>query len=89
MAEEKKEVRYCPHCNHALESWAPPPETFWNELLVCNNNECEYYTGSAKDIAEQGGSHRACRYAEEVDSNYRPIALCSWFPRQLQEEEED
>jgi hypothetical protein len=86
---ENREERHCPHCSSTLESWYPPPETWWSELLVCNNNKCSYYLESHKSIEEQGGSHRACRYAEEVDCNFNPIALCSWFPRQLEEEEEE
>ncbi|MFW6323945.1 MAG: hypothetical protein ACOC0U_02675 [Desulfovibrionales bacterium] len=89
MASNEKEKRYCPHCNSELDSWLPPPETFWNELLVCNNNSCTYFLESHKSIEEQGGSHRACRYAEEVDCNYREVALVSWFPRQFEEEKED
>jgi hypothetical protein len=86
---EKTESRSCPHCSSTLDSWYPPPETCWSELLVCNNNQCIYYLDSHKSIEEQGGSHRACRYAEEVDCGYRPVALVSWFPRQFEEEEEE
>lgn len=89
MVEVKEKVRCCPHCGQELESWNPPPETWWNELLVCNNNSCGYFVDSYESIRDQGGSHRACRYAEEVDCNFRPIALVSWYPRNLREEDDD
>lgn len=89
MTDDNKLKRQCPHCQGVLESWLPPPETCWNELLVCNNNACTYYLESFNELEEQGGAHRACRYAEEVECDYRPIALVAWIPRQLRSESED
>ena len=71
------ETRYCPHCNAQLEEWIGPPESGWGILLVCQNNDCEFYRGSADDILHKGEDNRGlgCRYAENPDHGYKPLNL--------------
>jgi hypothetical protein len=74
------EDRVCPHCKKPLEAWLAPPETGWGVIVVCFNNECEYYKGSGEDIInKRDASRMGCRYAENPDNNYASfnlVAVC-------------
>ena len=74
------EDRICPHCNTPLEPWLGPPDSGWGIVLVCNNNKCSHYTGSADDILHRrDDSNLGCRYAENPDNGYKPfnlVAVC-------------
>lgn len=80
------ETRHCPHCDCQLEEWAGPPETGWGLILVCNNNDCEYYLSSNDCLVEQGGKDMlGFRYAEDPDNKYTSFNLLSWFPKSARE----
>ncbi len=75
------EERFCPHCKQKLEPWIAPPETWWGEILVCNNNECPYYKDSDKTIYNKRSDSRlGTRYAEDPGNGYKPFNLLSWCP---------
>lgn len=78
----KLEERNCPHCGKPMEPYAPPPETGWNVILVCNNNDCPYYAGSPESIENKRcDSNIGCRYAVNPDNGYKEFALVSWCPK--------
>ena len=73
------EERTCPHCGSKLEIWTAPPETGWDEILVCNNNECTYYRNSKCDILyKDEDQNLGCRYAENPDNGFKPFNLLAW-----------
>jgi hypothetical protein len=76
------QTRYCPYCKQPLEKWLAPPDTGWGEILVCFNNNCEFYTGSKDDILYKGEDqrHLGCRYAEDPSNNFESFNLLAICP---------
>lgn len=76
------ETRYCPYCGRELTAWVAPAETMWGEILVCFNNACPFYRGSAEDIENKGEANRllGCRYAENPSNDYRSFNLLAVCP---------
>lgn len=74
------EDRVCPHCNTPMEPWLAPPMSGWGVIVVCNNDNCPHYQGSAGDIENnRDESTLGCRYAENPDNGYSPfnlVAVC-------------
>lgn len=74
------EDRDCPHCGQRLEPWLAPPESGWGVILVCNNEKCPHYDGSADAIYNKRDDSRlGCRYAENPENGYKPfnlVAVC-------------
>lgn len=74
------ETRFCPHCGVELSPWVGPPESGWGLILVCNNNECSFFSGSGESIRhKEPDSPLGCRYAEDPDNGYTPFNLLSWM----------
>lgn len=81
MSDNKYGKHTCPHCGSELQIWIAPPETWWGEILVCNNNECPYFKGSNENIANKRDDSRlGCRYAIDPGNEYKPFNLLSWCP---------
>jgi hypothetical protein len=71
----------CPHCNTTLDSWLPPPDTGWEEIFVCPNNECPYFKGSDEQIlGKRDDSNLGVRYAIDPCNDYKPFNLLSYCP---------
>ncbi|MBU1002688.1 MAG: hypothetical protein KKE73_09195 [Proteobacteria bacterium] len=69
----------CPHCEKILEPWEGPPETGWGLILVCNNNQCPYFSCSNETVAQyQPDSKVGFRYAEDPNNNYISFNLASY-----------
>ncbi len=81
MSEKKHGTHVCPHCGSELETWIAPPETWWGEILVCNNNECPYFKDSNESIYNKRDDSRlGCRYAIDPGNEYKPFNLLAWCP---------
>ena len=73
--------RDCPHCNQQMNAWLAPPETGWNVILICENNNCPHYLGSEEDIIhKRDGSHLGCRYAEDPGNGFKPVNVLAVCP---------
>jgi len=72
----------CPHCGEELQTWVAPPDSGWGEILVCFNNKCPHFVGSATDIENKGSDNRSmgCRYALDPANKYRPFNLLAVCP---------
>jgi len=75
------EDRNCPHCGKLMDAWLAPPDTGWNVILICNNNNCSFYLESEGDIEhKRDDSHLGCRYAEDPDNGYKPMNVLAVCP---------
>ncbi|MFW6054481.1 MAG: hypothetical protein ACOC9D_01145 [Thermodesulfobacteriota bacterium] len=73
----------CPHCQNELTKWIAPPDSGWGEILVCFNDECPFYLGSADNIINKGEDQRSlgCRYAVDPANKYEPFSMLAVCPR--------
>ncbi|NDV17916.1 hypothetical protein GO013_00595 [Pseudodesulfovibrio sp. JC047] len=73
--------RACPHCGKIMDAWLAPPESGWNVILICNNNNCSHYLESEGDILhKRDDSHLGCRYAEDPDNGFKPVNVLAVCP---------
>ena len=53
----------CPHCNQPLLKWRTPDETSWGpHLLVCFNDDCDYYRRGWTFMEERFGRKASYRH---------------------------
>ena len=72
-------IKTCPHCGETLTEWEPSPYTGWaNNLLFCDNNECEYFINGRRKICFEFEKNFAYRYCfnPENGKNFPIIAWC-------------
>ncbi|MDK2955790.1 MAG: hypothetical protein PWQ57_1286 [Desulfovibrionales bacterium] len=75
---ETYEEHHCPHCGEMLTPTLGAPGSGWNVILVCQNNDCEFFKGSPDDIQGKRASNVGCRYAVNPDNGYKPFNLLAW-----------
>jgi len=72
------ELQKCPHCGERMESWDPGPESGWtDDILICNNNQCKYFTTGRKKIADENMVNFAYRYFWNPTSG-KGGAIAAW-----------
>ncbi len=53
----------CPHCNSTLLKWPTPLESSWGPfLLVCFNDDCDYYRRGWTFMEEKFGRRASYRH---------------------------
>ena len=77
----KKQI--CPHCGEILTQWEPSPYTGWgNDMLYCDNNECEYFKEGRRRICYEHQKNFAYRYCMNPDTGFE-LPLIAWCPGDL------
>ncbi len=72
------EGQICPYCGKKLEVWEPHPETGWSDyLLVCGNDECEYFHRAREKVAEECKVNFAYRYCLNPKTG-KAIPIVTW-----------
>jgi hypothetical protein len=69
---------HCPHCGNRLEAYEPSPFSDWDSpLLICNNNECSYFTKGREKICEDYKKNFSYRYCVNT-ANGTSIPMMAW-----------
>jgi hypothetical protein len=74
----KETPTLCPHCGEPMDRWEPCPETGWgHDLLICNNNGCEYFTRGRRKICSEFEVNFGYRYCYNPDKG-KSVPVVTW-----------
>lgn len=77
------ETMRCPHCDGPLERWEPSPYSGWgNDLWVCNNNACQYFTKGRRKTTRDYRKNFAYRYCFNPATG-RALPIVTWCHGEL------
>ncbi len=69
---------YCPHCNGKLDRYEPSPFSDWDsDLMICNNNECGYFTRGRAKVCKEYEKNFSYRYCVNA-SNGTAVPMAAW-----------
>ena len=73
----------CPHCEAELKTWEPSPYSGWGDnMLYCENNECNYFIQGREKICYEYDKNFAYRYCYNP-RNGKVLPLIAWCPGEL------
>jgi hypothetical protein len=61
-----------------METWEPSPESGWDHnLLICQNDSCDYFTKGRKKIADECEANFGYRYCYDPQ-NKTAVPMAAW-----------